>query len=276
MHRLLHILQILKEYFVLTFFVLISLLLLVSNDNPQLRSIRAYAIGFTGMLQNALSIIPNVFELQRENRVLRQLNVDLSDEVSRLREARLENMRLREMLSFRERSPLRLRPAEVVAKSLHLLQNTITLNIGEKDGVKLDMPVISYSGLVGRIVATSGRYSVGQILLNKDFRGSARIQRSRVDGILSWTGGEYLLLKNVAKKQDVIVGDAVVTSQYSNMFPPDIRIGTVIEVTEPAGSLFKELKIAPAADFTTLEQVFVVLTTPDMERDSLEHRRATR
>jgi rod shape-determining protein MreC len=272
MQRLIGILLAFREYVVCVLLCIISLVLLSSNNNTQVRAVRSYTVGFVGILQDILSVIPNVIELQRENGILRQLNVNLSDEVNRLREARLENLRLRGMLEMRERSPFHLVPADIVGKSLHLLRNTVTLNVGENAGVKPDMPIISESGLVGRVLLTSGHYSVGQLMLNKDFRASAKIQRSRVDGIITWDGGAWLDMKNVAKSQDVKEGDVVTTSEYSSTFPQDIKIGTVSRVTETPGNLFKEIQVTPSVDFPTLEQAFVITALPDTERAGIEKR----
>ena len=272
MQRLVNIILLFKEYFVLALLIIFSLILLNSNDNVQLRAIRSYTVGFVGLFQDALSIIPNVFELKRENEILRQLNVNLSDEVNRLREARLENIRLRAMLNLKERVEFKLVTADIVGKSLNLLRNTITLNVGENEGLRQDMPIISESGLVGKLIATSGHYSIGLLMLNKDFRASAKIQRNRTDGIIAWDGGEVLRLKNVSKTQDVRNGDIVTTSEYSNLFPPDIKIGFVSKVTETPGSLFKEIDVTPSVEFPSLEQVFVVTAAHDSERVSLEKK----
>ena len=272
MQRLFNIVRLFKEYFVVALLSIISLVLLSLNDNKQIRTIRSYTIGFVGTLQGAVSVVPNFFALERENEILRQQNVTLTDEVSRLREARLENQRLREMLQLKERSALHHIAADVVGKTLDLMRNTITINVGERDGVRLNMPIASEAGLVGRVVATSPHYSVAQLMINRDFRASAKIQRTRVMGILVWNGGEFLQLKNVAKTQDVTAGDVAMTSEYSNVFPRDIKIGTVIRVTEHEGGLFKEIQIRPTVDFATLEHVFVITATPDPERLSLESR----
>jgi rod shape-determining protein MreC len=272
MQRIVNILIVFKEYVVLALLIVISLIILSINDNNQIRAIRSYTVGFVGVIQDGLSIIPNVFELKRENEILRQLDVNLSNEVSLLREARLENVKLRAMLGMSEKKSFALVAGDVVGKSLLLLRNTITLNVGERDSVKVDMPIISEAGLVGKIIATSTRYSVGQLLLNKDFRASAKIQRSRVDGIISWEGGDALRMKNVSRAQDVKEGDVVTTSEYSDVFPRDIRIGIVIRVTEKPGSLFKEVEVTPSVELATLEQVFVVTAHHDDERSTLEKK----
>jgi rod shape-determining protein MreC len=272
MQRLFNILVTFKEYVVVTLLIIISLILLIGNDTPQVRAIRSYTVGFVGVIQDVLSLIPNIVELKQENEVLRRMNVNLSDEVSRLREARLENLRLREMLAMKDRGEFKLLPAEVIGKSLHLLRNTLTMSAGEIDGVKIDMPIISEQGLVGKVIAVSSRYSIGQLVINKDFRSSAKVQRSRVDGIVTWDGGDVLHLKNVAKKQDVLSGDLITTSDYSNVFPRNIKIGTIASVSEPPGSLFKEIDVVPSVDFPSLEEVFIIMAVADTERTALEHR----
>ena len=272
MQRLFNIARLFKEYLVLGLLVVISLILLSANNNPQIRAIRSFTVGFVGVVQQGLSVIPNFFELRHENEILRQLNVNLSDEVSRLRESRLENLRLRTFLGLKEKMPLRVEVADIVAKNFNLLRNTVTLNVGESDGIKPDMPIISESGLVGRVIAASSHYAVGQLMFNKDFRVSAKVLRSRVDGIVAWEGGDVLHLKNVAQKQDVQEGDIIVTSEYSNLFPRDLKIGIVSYVSRKPGALLREIYVTPSADFTILEQVFVVLTTPDAERISLEQK----
>lgn len=272
MQRFLIIVRLFKEYVVLAFLTIVSLVLLSLNDNAQIRTIRAYTIGIVGVLQSATSAVPNFFALERENEILRQQNVNLTDEVSRLREARLENIRIRTMLQLKERPPFHFIAADVVGKTLDLLRNTITINVGEIDGIRTNMPIVSEAGLVGRVIATSTHYAVGQLMINRDFRASAKIQRSRVVGILSWRGGDVLELRNVAKTQDVVAGDRVLTSEYGSVFPRDLKIGVVAEVTEREGGLFKQIHIKPSVDFTTLEHVFVITATADQERQSLEGR----
>jgi rod shape-determining protein MreC len=272
MRRLFHIVRLFKEYFVLAIFLVISIVLMTDNDNRQVHQIRTLAVAAIGRIQQSVSFLPNFFQLQRENEILRQTNLNLADEVNQLREAKLENIRLRRLLAMKETTKYELISAKVVGKTLDLMRNTITLNVGETEGVSRDMPIITDAGLVGKVTATSAGYAIGQVILNSDFRASARIQRSRVDGILAWEGGRYSLLKNVAKTRDVKVGDMVETSEYSSLFPSNIRIGVVRSVTEEPGSLFKTIQVENAVDFSTLEEVFVMRVTPASERVRLEER----
>lgn len=257
------------EYVLLAGLVVLSLILLSLNDKPQVRRLRTIATVTLGVVQNQVSFIPRYFQLKGENEALRRVNVELADEASRLRESKLENIRLRSLLGLKTRSDRPLVAANVVSKNLTLLRNSLTLDVGNADGIKPSMPVLSESGLVGVVIATSDHYSVANILLNTDFRASAKIQRSRVDGILAWDG-QNLILKNIAKTLDVKPGDVLVTSNYSSTYPPDIRIGLVSSLREEPGTLFREVIVTPGVDFIRLEQVFILTAISDSERVALE------
>ncbi|MBM4161343.1 MAG: rod shape-determining protein MreC [Ignavibacteria bacterium] len=264
-----------KEYVVLSLLLILSLILMALNDSTQVRHIRGVATVMLGIVQERLAFIPRYVALRNENDMLRRMNFDLADEANRLREAKLENIRLRQALGLKGEHPYGVIAARVVGKNLTLLRNTITLNVGALDSVHPRMPVMGDGGLVGVVSHATNRYSVVRILLNVDFRASAKIQRSRVDGILAWDGNT-LRLTNVAKTLDVRAGDAVITSEYSSTYPPHLRIGIVHEVTQQQGSLFKDVLVQPGVDFVKLEEVFVLTYLPDSERLDLEHRSTQR
>ncbi|MEW6062101.1 MAG: rod shape-determining protein MreC [Bacteroidota bacterium] len=269
LQRIYQYLFLFKEYVLLAILLSISLVLMILNDNEQIRYIRALTVGTIGAVQQTLSFIPNLASLQQENELLRKVNVRLADEVNQLREARLEIIRLRSMIALKETSTVKLTAAHIVGKNMNLLRHTITLNVGSNDSVMIGNPVVTGEGLVGRIVAVSPNYSIAQIVLNVDFRASAKVQRSRVDGIIAWDG-KALILKEVAKSLDVREGDAVITSEYSNAFPPGIKIGVVSKITEIPNSLFKRIEVIPSVNFTMTEEVYVMDFVPSLERMALE------
>lgn len=272
LQRIYQYLFLFKEYVLLVLLVGISIVLLVFNDNTQIRFIRSITVGTLGAVQQTFSFIPNISTLQRENELLRTVNVNLADEVNQLRESRLEVIRLRSMIALKETSSIGLTAGKIIAKNMNLLRNTITLNIGEQEGVSVGNPIVTGEGLVGRVVAVSGGYSIAQIVLNVDFRASAKVQRSRVDGIIAWDG-KSLVLKEVAKSLDVKEGDAVITSEYSNAFPPGIKIGVVNKITDIPNSLFKKIELVPTVNFTMTEEVFVMNFIPSLERIALEMKK---
>lgn len=269
LQRLYDILYQFKEYAVLAALVAVSLILLALNDNPQVKQMRTMTTVAFGLLQQQIIFIPNYFSLESENQLLRRTNVQLADEANRLREERLENIRLRGLLGLKTQLPFDVVTGQVIGKNLTLLRNTLTINVGRADGIEPLMPVIGDGGLVGIVVSVSEHYAIVNLLLNIDFRASAKIERSRVDGIIAWDG-RNLTLRNVAKTLDVKTGDVVLTSTYSSTFPADLRIGIVGDVREQSGTLFKTIVVTPSVDFVKLEEVFVLTSEPDSERVQLE------
>lgn len=259
----------LKEYITLSVLIVISLILIFLNDNPQIRFLRAAALTSFGTVESGISAIPNVFDIERENKQLRENNIKLANEIASLKESKLENIRLSRLLSFKEKNALGVVSGKIINKSLLQTRNTITLNVGENDSVSINMPVITDAGLVGRIVATSRNYSIAQILYNKDMRITVKVQRNRLDGILSYDGVSSVTVANIQKSADVNLGDVIITSEYSNIYPAGIPVGTVTE-TGNLDNLFKKVVVTPLVDFSVLEEVFILKFVSGRERAELE------
>ncbi|MDB5033055.1 MAG: Cell shape-determining protein MreC [Chlorobi bacterium] len=261
-----------KEYATALGLIIISLLMISASSNSQLRSFRTISVGVVAGVQSALSWLPNPFSLQTENHALRQLNKDLSLQAMQLRDAGIKLEKLRAMLEFKQHVPLKLVSAEVIGKTTIQLRNYATLNVGAKDGVKEGMPVITERGLVGRVIGMNNDYTVVQLLLNRDTRVAAKTTMGRNDGLIAWDGASSLTLRNIPTVQPQKIGDTVVTSNYSSLYPENIVIGTVTEISPEQGTLFFKIKVTPAVNFATLEEAFVVLYSPDQSRLDLEKK----
>lgn len=260
----------LKEYLILSLLIFVSLFLLFRNDNSQIRFLRAAAVTTLGTFQSGISLIPNVFELENENKFLRESNIKLSNEIASLKEMKSENQRLTRLLNFKNKVNLPLVSTRIVNKSLIQTRNTITIDAGESDGIKPNMPVITDDGLVGRVVSTTGNFSIVQILLNNDLKITVKNQRTRTDGILNYDGMGNLMVRNVLKNADVNTGDVFISSEYSSYFPPGIPVGIASEVGN-LDNLFKKIVLTPAVNFELLEEAFVLKFLPNQERIELEN-----
>ncbi|MFQ6092190.1 MAG: rod shape-determining protein MreC [bacterium] len=217
--------------------------------------------------QRAFSWSIRLMNLQQENERLQRLSTELSLENSLLREAKLENERLRKLLEFEGKSQFRLLPAAVIGWDADRTVNSVLINIGQRKGVEKNMPVITPDGLVGKVYRAMPGTSVVQLLLDPNCRVSAIVQRSRVLGIVEWERGTQCFLKNVQARSDVREGDEVVTSGMGGIFPKGLSLGRVSKATGEKWELFKEIIVVPAVDFTHLEEVFV-LFNEDLEKPS--------
>lgn len=259
-----------KEFITFGAFVVISLSLISLGNVSEIGGFRTVVIGSVGWMQEIFSFVPNPGALQSENRALRELNLQLSAEVTRMRNSLIENKKLREMLEMEEEqgNPLYI-SAEVIGKSSIELRQYYTLSSGKEDGVEVGMAVRSAAGLVGVVMGSSDSYSLVELISNRNIKISAKIQRTDISGVLVWEGGKYFKMKNIPESFDVQVGDIVVTSNFSNKYPADIPIAQVVNIEKDPSSLFLKIELKPFVDFSATEEVFVIKEVPDQERIKL-------
>lgn len=248
----------LREWTVFGVSIFASLVLLASNQEPQIQVMRAAALSTFGTLQKFLQATKQWFSMSGQIDRLMEQNARLLLETARFRDAAMENARLRALLGFRERSKFDVVPAEVIAVSTSGAIHSVKIDAGAEDGIERDSPVVTADGLVGRVFLVGPRYSVVHVLLDRNFRAAALIERNRVHGIVRWSGGEYCLLDGVPAREDVRVGDVVVTSGLGGIYPRGIRIGVVTQVAEDVTSIFKTITVKPFVDFSRLEEVAVL------------------
>jgi rod shape-determining protein MreC len=201
----------------------------------------------------------HLMNVQRENKHLRQRMAELSLENSMLKEAKLKNVQLRQLLDFTEESQFALRAAEVIGWEPDRTVNSILIDIGQSHGVQRNMPVVSPEGLVGKVYRVLPHVSVVQLLQDPNCRVSAIVQRSRILGIVEWERGVQCLLRHIPVKGDIRVGDVVVTSGMGGIFPKGLIIGSVVTVADEGWELFKQASIRPGVDVSHLEEVFVLI-----------------
>ncbi len=184
-------------------------------------------------------------------------------ELESTRQRALEAERLRGLLALKEAIPMRTVAAAVVAREGLPWFRSVTLDKGERDGIALDAPVISASGVVGRVMSVGPGAARVQLLLDRDAGVGVVIERSRATGVTSGqvgleeSGQPELLMKYVSVLSDVQPGDRVLTSGLDRVYPKGLVVGRVRSVGTPSG-LFKEVLVTPTARFDQLEEVLVV------------------
>lgn len=153
-------------------------------------------------------------------------------------------------------------PAEVIGFAASPLDRSITVNRGRIHGVRADSPVMSASGLLGRLVAAAPNAGQVELLLAPTAAAAALTAESRVPGIVraarfSEDEGDALRLDYVPVGQNVVVGEEVISSGLDGMYPKGLPIGRVVRVRRGAGMLL-DILVEPAADFDSLERVFLL------------------
>jgi len=249
-----------RKYVVLSVAVVLSLTMLSLKDGEQMAlTLRGTPGGILQVGHRLFSWATRLAELSRENRYLRRQNLEFALELWALEEAKLENLRLRGLLGFREENPFSYVPARVVAHNAYGDLNSVRIDAGTEEGIAAGMPVVTTDGLVGRVFRASRSTSIVQLLLDRNSRVSAVVQnRGRTRGILAYNKGTCYLT-NVSATSEIKVGDVVVSSGAGGVFPRGLRIGTVERLEVDSARLFPDVMIHPGVRFSHLEEVFVLV-----------------
>jgi rod shape-determining protein MreC len=202
--------------------------------------------------------VGELYNVHQANKILNEKVTRLTLENIQLQEEKKENQRLRQMLGFKSESSYQLIPAEVVSAEPGRFPTSIWINLGEKDGIKRGMPVISVDGLIGKVSEVLVGSSIVQLLYHPNCRVAAVDSRSRVQGIVRSKGGIDLNLDNVPIEEDIKAGDEIFSSGIGKVFPEGIKIGQVIKIHPARDSVFKTILLKPAVDFSRLEELFII------------------
>ena len=163
--------------------------------------------------------------------------------------------------------------ANVINNSIVRTDNYITLNRGTADGIRPEMGVTCGNGIVGIVYKASAHYSVVLSVLNSKSNISCKIRRTDYFGTLQWEGGSsrYAYVKDMPRHSEFELGDTVVTSGHSAVFPEGIPIGTVDDMADSHDGLSYKLKVKLFTDFARLNDVWVITSNGQAERTALEN-----
>lgn len=180
---------------------------------------------------------------------------------SSLVRAQEENERLRRLLGFNPTLPYRTTGARVIGRTPNFLANTLYLDRGSEDGIRMNLPVVADGGVVGRtVLITRGSCQV-QLLSNADASIGVIVERTRVPGVLRGTENMVLDLRYISNTEDVIAGDTIVTSGLDGIYPPGLPVGKVVDSAKGKTG-FRALKVAPGADLVRIEEVLILTGPP--------------
>ncbi len=255
-----------KDYLLTAFILLLSIVLLVNRNQEGIDTLRKASITLFSYLEEPLSNIRIYRRALKTNTELRKQNILLLNKLNRIRAAAERSDELQAMLSFKRQSELSLYPVQVVGKNLHGVNNVITIDAGSADGIEKGMAMISANGLIGTVVLTAPQYSQVMPFFHTLFRISATLRNSNAYGIVRWNGppnNNRLVLKYIPQTVPVDSGEVVVTSGYSNKFPPHIPIGKVLFTEPEKGKETKNVYIDPFINLYRIAEGFIVTSQPD-------------
>ena len=206
--------------------------------------------------------------LSEENTVLKNEIISLKNQLSTLKPIQKDsvNFHIPPEMEYEFIS------AKVINNSTNKIQNYITLNKGFKDGIKVDMGVVSDEGVVGIVKVVSEKFSVVVSVLNERLKVNCKFKKSNYSGPLEWNGYDfrYANLKDIARHVEFSLGDSLITSGFTNSFPEGIPVGTVDNYKIEESDAYYNIKVKLAVNFRTLSHVKVINYKNYLEQQTIE------
>lgn len=263
MRNLLEFLAKYNHWFVFLILEVVSMVLLFQYNSYQGSAWFSSANAVTGKLYEWDANVETFFSLTKVNQELTQRNAYLEQEVQKLSDSLVcvtkdSSIYHRDLFALLRN--YRLIPAKVVANSIDKPGNLMTIDKGSADGIHKDMGVISGTGVVGIVYLVAEHYAIVIPVLNTKSNISCMIQNRGYFGYLRWKGGvsDLAYLEEVPRHAHFKLGDYVVTSGYSAVFPPGVRVGRILHVFNSADGLSYRVQLRLSTDFARLRDVCVI------------------
>ena len=274
MRNLLDFLARHNHWFLFVLLEVVSFVLLFKYNSYQGSVWFSSANAVAGKVYDASSAVDQYFSLVDVNRKLTERNVYLERELARLTDTATVAAKDSTYMQRMQAGVLRKYksvPARVVSNSLDKLNNFITIDKGTADGVGKDMGVACGLGVVGIVYLTAEHYSVVIPVLNSKSNISCSIRGRGYFGYLHWYGDrpDEAYLDDVPRHARFRIGDIVVTSGYSSVFPPGMLVGKIMRVYNSANGMSYRLRVKLSTDFGNLRDVCVINDSEMMEQMKL-------
>lgn len=199
--------------------------------------------------------------LKIENDNLKKENTELQQKLREFEVLKAENNTLKEYVNLTDKySEYKTRPAYVIQSDISNYSKIIVINLGSKDGVSVNMPVISEKGLVGHIISVTDNTAKVQTIIDTSSTVSSAIGTTR-DSIVTKgmiNSKNELKATYIPTDATVLEGDSIETSGIGGIYPKGIHIGTIKKVINTKNITDRYAIIETAVDFQKLETVLVI------------------
>jgi rod shape-determining protein MreC len=214
------------------------------------------------LVNRAEDTIVSRSELLQQNEALRRENQQLRLQATQAEETLKENARLRQLFGWQQQKPWKLKLASVVLREPSNWWRTLQVDAGSRDGVKVNMPVLSMDGLVGRIASVSLTRSQVVLLGDPSCRVSARVENEHHDsGVIGSSGpleSQFVEMSFLSKSANLKPGQNVKTTGNGGIFPKDILIGKVVDVRSVEYGMASAARVKLAANLSALDEVWIL------------------
>jgi len=191
--------------------------------------------------------------------VLKAQNLALKQQLATLEEAKLENARIQALVDFAKTQNLKTIGGRVIGRATDSRDRSILIDCGSSSGVQDGDPVIAAGGLVGQVIEVTPWNARVRLITDADSGVSVLVQRTRSVGIVRGSIQGPLQLEFVDKSAAPVRGDVLLTSGLGGVYPKDIVVGEVTDVTSQQQDLFPTITVASRVDIDHIEEVLVIV-----------------
>ena len=257
--RLLVTLQKNKHHIAFLLSVILSLTFIYYSPSSEYSYFQHNVNSITNYIKAPFTRFSELSKARLENEMLREQLLLKTLEKETLVAQGVENIKLKEMLEFRETQELSIIAAKIINKGLTTSINTVTVDIGSLNGVKINDPVITPNGVIGKIYSVESGTAVVHLINDPDFRIGVRFLPSAETGILRWKANNICEVREVYKNSEINVGDSVITSGLGDIFPPGLPIGSVTSVADTRDEFQKIISVKIKENLNALYYLFVII-----------------
>lgn len=247
-----------RDHVVFFLAVLISFTVILSNDSRDIAILRGKANDFFSVLYKPVAWLRSMAIVESEAVLLREKNIQLQLQIETMLNLAAENEQLKYLLNYRRESQLTLLPSKVINKGISSNMSTITIDVGSDHGVSMNDPVLTPKGVIGKTIIVGQTSSIVQVISDVNFRLSVQIMPSGSVGILRWVYGDLCEIREVQKNSEINIGNRVLTSGFSDIFPKDLPVGEVTGTRDERGSFQKIVSVRFAEKLGSLINIFVI------------------
>ncbi|MBR5855092.1 MAG: rod shape-determining protein MreC [Paludibacteraceae bacterium] len=259
MRNLLQFIARYSNFLIFLILEVVAFILITTTHQYQNSAVWSSANRFAAGTENMMTTIGDYFCLQQENQRLAEENAQLKNllmEQANQLEAILE----RDSQYVYAQLDWDYIPAKVVHITTHKQHNYLTINKGLRDSIQVDMGVVGKDGVVGIVSAVGEKYSLVVPIIHVGMNLSCRLQNNNYIARTQWNGMRHdeVTLQDVSRHVTVNMGDTVVTSGLTNVFPEGIIVGIVAETEITENDNYHRTKLHIATDYKTIKYVQVI------------------
>ncbi len=263
---------ILRYHFLILFILLetLSITFIVNTNSEKEKVLLSSANQISGYFYSHFNFVAEYFSLVEMNEMLSKENAQYRNSFVSAYKANI--VMKKEVIDEEYQQQYYYISARVINNSINRQHNYITLDKGKKAGIEVGMAVVTGDGIVGVVRDVSENYASVISLLNTKLGVSVKLKKNGYFGSATWSGNDYtsLLVKEIPNHVPIMIGDSIITSGFSTIFPEGILLGTINKFNQEQGSNFYNISIKLSTNFKTLSYVYVIGDLLKKERLELE------